>query len=143
MATINRFEDLEIWQLAREQAKDIFVLLSRATFAKDFKLKDQMNASSGSVMDNIAEGFERSANGEFTYFLGVSKGSNGELKSQLYRSFDRNYLTQDELDLMFKRNTLIGNMTNNLMNYLGESPIKGQRYRHNKKNNGPGKDKPR
>ena len=142
MATITRFEDLEIWQLARVQAKAVFELLSRDVFSRDFKLKNQMNGSSGSVMDNIAEGFERSANGEFKYFLCVSKGSNGELKSQLYRSLDRNYITQEELDKFLGRNVVIGNKTNTLMEYLGETPIKGQRYRNRRTDSSGEKDQP-
>jgi four helix bundle protein len=57
MATIKRFEDLEIWQLARQLENKIFEETEKGRLAKDYKLKDQMNASSGSIMDNIAEGF--------------------------------------------------------------------------------------
>ena len=69
MATISRFEDLEIWQLARQQANEIWLAYNEGPFAKDFELKNQINAASGSVMDNIAEGFERSGNKEFINFL--------------------------------------------------------------------------
>ena len=62
MATISKFEDIEIWQLARLQAKEIFEIYSLGSFLKDFELLNQVNSSSGSVMDNIAEGFERSGN---------------------------------------------------------------------------------
>ena len=75
MATIKRFEDLEIWQESRRLSKEI-ILLSKTTDLKtDFKLKGQIKSSSGSVMDNIAEGFERNGNGEFKQFLSVAKGS--------------------------------------------------------------------
>ena len=83
MATITKFEDLEIWKLAREQANQIYKLTQDGGFSKDFELKNQINKSSGSVMDNIAEGFERFTNKEFAKFLIISKGSNGEVRSQL------------------------------------------------------------
>ena len=68
MATISNFEDLEIWQMARQQALDIYQLYIQELFSKDWELKNQINAASGSVMDNIAEGFERSGNKEFPTF---------------------------------------------------------------------------
>lgn len=70
MATITKFEDLEIWQMARELANEIFEAFTlSALFAKDFKLKEQINGSSGSIMDSIAEGFERGGRNEFINFL--------------------------------------------------------------------------
>ncbi|MEP7375067.1 MAG: four helix bundle protein [Chitinophagaceae bacterium] len=82
MATITKFEDLETWQLARLQTNDFDKLVETTSLAKDFELRNQMNASSGSVMDCIAEGFERSGNNEFKNFLIIAKGSNGEFRSQ-------------------------------------------------------------
>ena len=80
MATIKRFEDLEIWQLARIQCSDFDKLVESTALSRDFELRNQMNASSGSVMNCIAEGFERSGNSEFKNFLLLAKGSNGEFK---------------------------------------------------------------
>jgi len=98
MSTIKRFEDLDVWQLARELAMDIFEAYTRSEeFSKDYKLKDQINGASGSIMDNIAEGFERSSRNEFINFLTFSKGSTGEVKSQLYRAFDRKYISAEKL----------------------------------------------
>ena len=73
MATIKRFEDLEIWQLARQQAIVVYGLTLETSFLKDFELKDQIRRSSGSVMDNIAEGFERFSNKEFSQALVMQK----------------------------------------------------------------------
>lgn len=68
MATIKRFEDLEIWQISRELAKKVKKLTETEQFSKDFRFRDQTNAS-GSVMDNIAEGFERGSRLEFVNFF--------------------------------------------------------------------------
>lgn len=83
MGTINRFEDLEIWQLAMAQSSDFDLSVETTQLVKDFELRSQMNASSCSVMDCIAEGFERSGNNEFKNFLVMAKGPNGEFRSQL------------------------------------------------------------
>jgi four helix bundle protein len=82
MATITRFEDLEIWQEARRLFNQIKDICNQTALTSDFKLKDQIKASSGSVMDNIAEGFERDGNLEFRQFLSIAKGSAGETRSQ-------------------------------------------------------------
>lgn len=76
--TIKKFEDLEIWQEARTLSKMIFQLTEKGAFRRDYKLKDQIKGSSGSTMDNIAEGFERNGKGEFIQFLSIAKGSCGE-----------------------------------------------------------------
>ncbi|MBO9620807.1 MAG: four helix bundle protein, partial [Niabella sp.] len=85
MSTIKKFEDLEIWQIAEKLSLKIFTESTSGEFSKDFRFKDQIRAASGSIMDNIAEGFERSSRLEFINFLGFAKGSCGEVKSQLHR----------------------------------------------------------
>jgi four helix bundle protein len=75
MATIKRFEDLEIWQDARMLSKEIIFISKNTDLNKDFKFNAQIKDSSGSVMDNIAEGFERNGNMEFRQFLSIAKGS--------------------------------------------------------------------
>ncbi len=98
MATVKRFEDLEIWIEARRLSKEIIFISKTTELNKDYKLKDQIKGSSGSVMDNIAEGFERNGNGEFRQFLSVAKGSAGETRSQLYRVFDNEYIDEQKLN---------------------------------------------
>ena len=92
MATITRFEDLEIWQEARRLAREIHIISIETELKNDFRFRDQIKATSGSVMDNIAEGFERNGNLEFRQFLSIAKGSAGETRSQLYRVLDFNYI---------------------------------------------------
>ena len=129
MATITKFEDLEIWQLARLQTNDFDNLVETTSLAKDFELRNQMNASSGSVMDCIAEGFERSGNNEFKNFLVIAKGSNGEFRSQLYRCLDRKHIQQKLFDELYTKNVMLGNKLMSFINYLQNSTYKGQRYK--------------
>ena len=97
MGTIRRFEDLEIWQIARKLSLKVFHLTETGPASKDYKFKDQIHASAGSVMDNIAEGFERSSQFEFVNFLSISKGSSGETRSQLYRGIDQQYFPEETI----------------------------------------------
>lgn len=129
MATVSNFENLEIWQLARQQAIEIFQLYSQEPFSKDWELRNQINASSGSVMDNIAEGFERSGNKEFSNFLIISKGSNGEVRSQLYRSYDRRYLTVEKFEELKLNCITLSKKITSFIKYLKESDQKGFRYK--------------
>lgn len=95
MAKIERFEDLEIWQLAREISKDVWVIIQNTSLLKDYKLREQINGASGSIMDNISEGFERDGNREFINFLSIAKASCGETRSQLYRCLDRKHIDEE------------------------------------------------
>lgn len=96
MATITKFEKPDIWKEARRLSFVIFQFVQKERFSKDFRFRDQIKAAAGSVMDNIAEGFERSSRLEFINFLSYAKGSCGEVKSQLYRGKDQIYIAEDE-----------------------------------------------
>jgi four helix bundle protein len=128
MSTIKKFEDLECWQLARELSRKIYQLTIKEKFSKDFSLVNQIRNSSGSVMDNIAEGFERGGNKEFSQFLSISQGSAGEIKSQLYRALDQNYIDIDEFNDTYNLATRTGKAITGLMNYLKDSQMKGFKY---------------
>lgn len=126
MATVKCFEELEIWKLAREQAKFIFELTSGRQFSMDSRFKDQINAAAGSVMDNIAEGFERHSKKEFMHFLIIAKGSNGEVRSQLIRSFDRGYITENEMKEKVDKAIFLSRKIHAFHAYLSESNYKAK-----------------
>jgi four helix bundle protein len=91
--TAERFEDLRIWQSARVQANRIYDAFgSDSPSARDFGFRDQIQRCGVSVMNNIAEGFERRSDPDFARFLDIAKGSNGEVRSMLYLAEDRSYL---------------------------------------------------
>jgi four helix bundle protein len=130
MATITRIEDLEIWQVARRLAKETFLLTLTSPFKNDFGLKNQINNSANSILSNIAEGFERGGNNEFVNFLSIAKGSCGEIRSQLYVAFDRNYIDQKKLDILQDEYTSLGNRIGRFINYLKDSDIKGLKFKN-------------
>jgi four helix bundle protein len=127
---ITRFEDLEIWKEARELCQLVYKITSVPPFFADFKFRDQIRASAGSAMDNIAEGFDRGGNKEFCQFLSVSKGSTGEVRSQSYRAFDINYINQETLNELLHKTDSLSRKTYNLMQHLKTSDIKGTKYQH-------------
>ena len=128
MATIKAFEDIEAWQMARSLSREIFELTNIGSFSCDFGLRDQINRSSGSIMDNIAEGFERGGTKEFIQFLAIAKGSAGEVRSQLCRAADRNHLTAEQHILLKEKTLKISKMINGFILYLRESNIKGMKF---------------
>ena len=127
MPTIKRFEDLDVWKESRLLNKIIGCLIQEKKFEHNFRLINQIGGSSGSIMDNIAEGFERGTRAEFIQFLGYSKGSCGELRSQLYRALDRNYIVQKQFDDLFKLVSRISAMIHSLIRYLQKTKINGLR----------------
>ena len=127
-----RFEDLEIWQLARELAKKVWELSNKGTFAKDFKLRGQINGAAGSVMDNIAEGFERNGAKEFIQFLYVSKGSAGEVRSQSIRAFDRGHITREKLKELYEDCINVSRKIMNFIKSLKESDNRGYKFENRK-----------
>jgi four helix bundle protein len=130
MATITKFEDLEIWQKARQLANDIFKAYTNSElFSRDYQLKDQINGSSGSIADNIAEGFERNGRNEFVQFLSIAKGSAGEVKSQLYRAFDRNYIAKEQFDSLYAEADELGKKIGGFISYLNKSDFKGTKFK--------------
>ena len=126
----NRFEDLPVWQKARELSKEVFQLTEENPFAKDFRFRDQIRASAGSVADNVAEGFERSGNKEFIQFLYIAKGSCGETRSQCYRAFDNNYISDQTLEALLNKTLEISTEISHFIKYLKNSGMKGDKFKN-------------
>jgi len=114
--------------LSREICQLIWNLFETTSLEKDYELRNPMNRSSGSIMDNISEGFERNGRREFINFLSYSKGSCGELRSQLYRAFDRNHISKEEFELLNEKTTTESKMIGAFMSYLVKSEIKGSKF---------------
>ncbi|WP_367756051.1 four helix bundle protein [Flavobacterium sp. WC2430] len=128
MATITRFEDLEICKEARRLAKEIHLITVETDLKNDFRFRDQIKASSGSVMDNIAEGFERNGNLEFRQFLSIAKGSAGETRSQLYRVLDYNYIDVVKFGILKTDFENLSGKINNFISYLNKKDFKGTKF---------------
>ena len=128
MATWSRFEDLPIWQDARALAKDIYRITSTDQFSKDYRFCGQIRAAIGSVMDNIAEGFERENNKEFIQFLYFAKGSCGEVRSQLHRAKDVEFISDEVCKEYIERAINLNTSIYNFIKYLKNSDVSGMRY---------------
>jgi four helix bundle protein len=129
MAAISRFEEIISWKEARILNNNIGKLIDSGRFKHSYRLINQIEGSSGSIMDNIAEGFERGGNKEFIQFLYIAKASCGELRSQLYRALDRSFINQEEFDLFSVHAMKISSLIQKLISYLETSNNKGIKYK--------------
>ena len=129
MGTIKDFEELEVWKMARKLASEIYTLTSKSPFVNDFRFRDQIRAAAGSVMDNIAEGFERSSRLEFVNFLTIAKGSAGEVRSQLYRALDQRYVSEDDSAKLIEEYKALSAKIFGFIKYLNTSEHKGQKFK--------------
>lgn len=125
MSSITSFEDLEIWKLARELCLYVRLLTRKERFSKDLRFCGQINSAAGSVMDNIAEGFERDGNKEFINFLYIAKGSNGEVRSQAFRALDANFIEALEQDEVLRLTETLKFKIQGLIQILKNSGGKG------------------
>jgi four helix bundle protein len=127
MATIERFEDMEVWQQARIIVKKIYSATCQGKFSRDFGLREQIQRAAVSIMSNIAEGFERGTNKEFIQFLFIAKGSAGEVRSQLYIALDLGYIENDTFNSLNADLTSISRQISGFIQYLKSSEMRGQK----------------
>ena len=115
---IERFEDIEAWQLARELTRKVYSLTKRPEFARDFGLKGQIQEAAGSTMHNIAEGFDSETNPEFVRFLRYPKRSCTEVQSELYVALDQKYITDSEFQDVYEHAGRTRAAIRGFINYL-------------------------
>lgn len=128
MEKARRFEDLESFQKARELCKDIYKVTNVHPFVDDYRFVQQIRAAAGSIMDNIAEGFERNGKKEFVNFLSIAKGSCGEVRSQILRASDVGFIDSDTAERLYKDCKNISKMLCSLMYYLRASNHPGYKF---------------
>jgi four helix bundle protein len=115
MATIEKFEDLRIWQNAR----DLSVLVYKVSKSlNDFRFRDQIQSAAVSIMNNIAEGFERKGNKELAKFLYIAKGSAGEVRPMSYLALDLRFLSEKDSKEIYMRTLEISKMIAGLIKVL-------------------------
>jgi four helix bundle protein len=115
---IERFEDIEAWQLARELTRKVYDLTKKPKFARDFGLKGQIQEAAGSSMHNIAEGFDSETNAEFVRFLRYAKRSCTEVQSELYVALDQQYITNVEFQDVYNHAGRTRAAIRGFINYL-------------------------
>jgi four helix bundle protein len=133
MATVQQFEDLQVWQDARVLVREIYKVTRQRLFRRDFDLRGQITRAATSTMSNIAEGFERGSRKEFIQFLNVAKGSNGEVRSQLYIALDQEYLDQTTFDTLRKSTLSLSRRLAKFIRYLGTYPSNSRVRRSNQR----------
>ncbi|MEJ5352341.1 MAG: four helix bundle protein [Melioribacteraceae bacterium] len=113
-----KFEDMKVWQDARLFVQKIYKITENAQFKKNYSFREQIQKASISIMNNIAEGYERDSNKELIKFLSYSKGSSGELRNMLYIALDLKYISQEEFQELLEMNLSISKQLSNFIKYL-------------------------
>jgi four helix bundle protein len=127
------FEDLHIYQRARELANAIYTITKGNDFARDFGLVDQIRRAAVSILSNIAEGFERGSKTEFIQFLYIAKGSCGEVRAQLQVAQDQNYLRHNEYQRLYDLCKQISGMISNFIAHLQKTDYQGEKINRPKR----------
>ena len=129
MPTVERFEELRVWQEAREIVSLVYHLTAKFPSAERYGLRSQMQRAAVSTMSNVAEGFERGTTKEFISFLYTAKGSNGEVRSQAYVALDLGYISQAKCGDLIGRCETLSRRLYNFIEYLKQAPFKGPKLR--------------
>jgi len=127
-AAAESFEELHVYQRARELTNALYALTREAAFSRDCGLVDQIRRASVSIMSNIAEGFERGSSTEFIQFLYVAKGSCGEVRAQLQISLDQQYVSAADHARLLDLCRRISGMISNLIAHLQRSDYRGEKF---------------
>ena len=117
---ISRIEDLMVWQNARAVSKGIYTISHKPEFERDYRFVQQIRAAAGSVMDNIAEGFESGTDAKYINFLNIAKGSCSEVRSMLYVCLDRKYCTEEQFESLKSQAIHISSQLYKLIEYLNK-----------------------
>ena len=121
MSKANSFEDIKVWQLARELVRAVYVLTNEPGFENDWALRDQLRRAAVSSMANIAEGFERGSTQELIRFLYMARGSAGEVRSHVYVARDLNYIEQSAFERIQKQAIGVSRMVYSFIRSLESS----------------------
>ena len=129
MAKVEKFEDLTIFQMARNLCKEVYAITKEGEFHKDSRFVQQIRAAAGSVMDNIAEGYERDGNKEFINFLYIAKGSCGEVRSQLIRASDVGFIDNETATRLYNDCLNLSKSIARFIKSLKESGLDGFKFK--------------
>jgi len=129
MAKVEKFEDIQAWQLAREVTNLVYAASASGNFSRDFGLSNQMRRASVSILSNITEGFERGGNKEFLQFLAVAKGSCGEVRTQIYVALDQNYIDEKQFAEITEKLKEISRLISGFIKYLQQSDFRGEKFK--------------
>lgn len=116
--TFRRFEEIEAWKIARKVAGQLYDLTDRGPFARDYPLRDQVRRAAISIMSNVAEGFSRRSDREFSQYLFMAKASAAELQSHLYIALDRTYMILGDFNHIYDQLDHYSRQVSNLITYL-------------------------
>jgi four helix bundle protein len=121
MATVKKFEDLDVWKLARKITNEIYDLSKKNEFGRDYALRNPIRRSAISTISNIAEGFEAGTDKLFSRYLKIAKGSAGECRAQLYIALDQHYISQDKFNRLNEKLIICSRKLSKLISYLDGS----------------------